>query len=283
MKKTLSVVALLFATVFTFPAFADGPKGARILPNVKIEGAEVPVPYGELVQINVNAQDKVENLFSSKYSWKVYDNNYQPKKVYTSGDGKTIMFGAGIKKAKFLVVLDATYTFVDKDAEGKIVGVETLDTGISDVIVQIGDAEPPPPPDDPDNPPTPPTPPTPPKPLPDSPLGLVKPSVDAYKTMKSESRATVAKLVAANYANVKNRIAAQEIRTLKDAYAELSRLNGESLRANKADFAEWNAWDNAVKKGVYDLYLAKKLVAIEDYIGAYAEIADSLNYAAEIK
>jgi hypothetical protein len=101
--------------------------------------------------------------------------------------------------------------------------------------------------------------------------------------MKAPTKAVAAKLLADNYNLVKNKIAGQEIKTLKDAYTQLSELNGKALRENKADFAEWNAWDQVIKKIVYDLYLARKLVAIEDYIGVYAEIANSLTYAAEKK
>lgn len=300
MKKTLSIfTVLLFMVVPVFSTFGDGPKNAHVLPNVKIEGVDVAIPYGELVQVSVNAQDKVENLQNSIYSWKVYDENYRPKNVYVSEDGKKLIFGAGIKKTKFLAVLSATYTFVDKDDKGAITSVETLTTGISEAIIKIGDDDivppPPPVPPTPPTPPVPPVPPNPPTPLPDSPLGLVVPSVEAYSIMKAPTKATAAKLIAKNYNLVKNRIAGKEITTLKEAYAQLSDLNGKALRGEfvdetgnkilkeKGDFAEWNAWDQVIKKNVYDLYMAKKLVALEDYIGTFAEVANSLTYASENK
>lgn len=279
MKKMLSAFTILLLMVV--PVFGDGPKNLHVIPNTKIEGAENVIPYGELVQVTVKSDNNVPNLYKTTHSWKVYDENHKVKNVYTSPDGKTLIFGAGIKKTKFLVVLDTTYTFVDKDDKGVITGVETISTGIDDAVVKIGedDVVPPKPP----GPGPDPEPPLPPKPLPDSPLGLVKPSVDAFNLMKAPSKAVVAKLVADNYNLIKNKIAGQEIKTLKDAYAQLSELNGKALRENKADFAEWNVWDQTVKKSVYDLYLAKKLTVLEDYIGAYAEIANSLTYAAEIK
>ena len=194
------------------------------------------------------------------------------------------MFGAGVKQAKFLGTLVATYTFVEKDAEGKITGVETVVTDPTEVIVNIDDDNPVPPvPPNPPNPPGPDPEPPAPAPLPDSPLGIVQPSIDAYDAMKSPTKAVSAILIAENYNLVKNKIAGQEIKNLSEAYKQLSELNGKSLRNNKADFAEWNMWDQVIKKNVYDLYLAKKLVSIEDYIGAFAEIANSLSYAVEKK
>lgn len=276
MKRMLSVFVIFCLSAI--PVFGDGPKDLHVVPSIKIVGAETPIPYGELVQIDAEVTGKGDNIISEKYSWRVYDKDFNIKRARI--EGKSVIFGSGVKKAKFLVTFVATYTFVDKDAEGKITGTETVVTDPTEVIVNIGDDKPVPP--DPDVP-DPDVPPTPPKPLPDSPLGLVQPSISAFDTMEAENKAVIAKIVGDNYNLIKNKIAGKKITSLAEAYKQLSELNGAGLRANKANFAEWNTWDQSIKKAVYDLYLAKKLTVLEDYIGAFAEIANSLTYSAEKK
>lgn len=279
MKKFLYLLVCVGA-LFS-PAYSIGlePPKTHVIPNITIDGAAEIVPYGEMIQLSVKADSEPDNVVIIKYDWQIFDANQTKKRVYISPDGKTVLFAAGVKPTKFLVVLDAVYTFADKDEKGTITDVKTITTGVLSTEVKVGSDDPPPP--DPDKP-EPPKPPVP-KPFPDSPLGIVKPSVDAVNEMKSAQKAEAAKALAVEYNNIKNKIAAQGITSLSDAYSQLKAATGPAITKAGGDLTEWQIWDNKVRKVVYGLYLDKKLGQVTDYIGVFSEIANSLEYVAEQK
>jgi hypothetical protein len=279
MKKAL--LGFLLSLVLCGSVFAAAPvKDDYVTPPVSIVGAEDPVPYGEMVQVQAVHKGEVPaDLTDVHYDWKVFSGDTQTeKRVYVSPDSKTVIFAAGIKKTKFLVVLNVTYTYIHKDKDGKIDNVQTRTSGIQNTYVTVGDKAPEPIPPGPNPTPVPPTPtPTPPV-VPDTPLGLVKASVAAAAGMTSPTKTSAAQALAVVYNQVAADIEANKIATLGEAYKQLKDGNAKALASVNADLGEWQIWDDGLRRAVYKLYLDKKLTKVTDYPAVFREIAQSFSY-----
>lgn len=91
------------------------------LPKVAVLGAADPVPLGELVALSLSPpEDAPPTLAATSVQWKVFD--YDPKggvvekRVRTDADG-WVLFGAGVKDKKMLVVASVTHLYLVKDGD----------------------------------------------------------------------------------------------------------------------------------------------------------------------
>jgi hypothetical protein len=79
------------------------------LPSIEIEGSDVIVPLGDIVELSISPVEKLPSgLKSSIYSWTILP---PPPKVIPWVDNTKVFFGTGIKDQEYTVILTGTYAF----------------------------------------------------------------------------------------------------------------------------------------------------------------------------
>lgn len=269
MYRSLSIIGFfLFSLVAQATDF--------VAPNQKILGAEQPIAAGELVDLSLSQVMPTENLQSSSYAWKVFDEKTgQEKKFRDYQDG--IFFGAGIQDRKYRVIVAVTYLFVVKQADGKITEVATKSAILSvEVVVQGILPTPPPAPPDPPPAPTPPPMP-PPDPTPTFPDGQFKAAKFIYdaatvKVAAGPKRAAASIALATSFRGIASAIRAGAIKTEKDVLAKTKASNDTALAAN-GGIDPWEPFSDDLQNFIYDTYKAGKLSLVTDYAALWEELA----------
>lgn len=277
--RTVLVVALM-----AFPsvsAFSQAPD-PYVAPPVTITGVDdQPVGFGEVVQLGVEKLSKVpDGLAVTQYSWKVFEQDgsgpvKEKKRVYIAAAGDTVVFGTGVKPRVFFVVVEANYLFLMKDKDGKILDAQMRNSGLVTAEVKVGVLPPP-------EPVIPPTPSPAPKPVvvvPDGQFKLARVSYDGAMAVNELNRAVIAQGMGDNYIQIGKNLSSGKISSLGDAYKQLKENNDAIMQKNGGAVEDWGAWDAAVRKAVYQLYLDKRVVKTSDYGAAFNEVGTGLALA----
>lgn len=199
------------------------------VPDPQIMGAERPIKVGELIQLWVQQpEQEPEDLASTKYSWTVLPS----REVVVWPDGKRIIFGTGSVNTTYVVVMTASYVFVEKEPDGSIGNiVQKTVTKIAAVEVTGGTTGTPgtPPVNPPDNPTTPDL------------SGLSKLSYDwvAQVSTSSTYDATAARADAAQLAASFRSVAAK---IGNGEYTDVSTILRQTKASNDAAIDNRNAW-----------------------------------------
>jgi hypothetical protein len=243
-----------------------------VAPVQKIVGAEQAYAAGELIDLTISPiKDKPQYFIQASYDWKVFEENFQEKRVRPYGDG--ILFGSGLKERKLKAVCIATYLYAVKDGDK----ISEFGTRTSFLIADVIVGSPPEP--DPGPGPGP----KPPQPDPTFDAGkydLAKWSYQAAKTgvPANATRAKVAQALATKMNGIAASIAAG---TLKDAGDILQKTHDANLSALKdagGNRDDWVSFFTQLQNHIYDDLYAKKLInSADDFATAWREISAGLS------
>jgi hypothetical protein len=252
-RPVLAALALLL--IGSFATAAD-----FVVPQQKIVGAETPVALGELVTLSVTQPDKVPNLASTSYAWKIFDGTVE-KKFAVDANGN-VFFGAGLKPKQLLAVVSITHVFLVKDGD-KVKQVATK-TVLQTTKVTIGDGQPEPGPQ--------------PQPDPTFPAGKYQLGQFSWETARDKvnptGRAAVAKAMATSFRNVVKSIQAGD---LKDAGSILKATKQSNDAALGNSSAAWDQFGEALQERLLSLFQAGSLKNTDDFVTAWTEISLGLD------
>lgn len=231
------------------------------VPAQKIVGAETPIALGELVTLSVSAPEKVPNLLSTVYEWKVFDGTQQ-KKFAVDAAGN-IFFGAGLKEKKLLAVVAITHVYGVKD--GNAYKEFATKTVVLSAVVSIGGGGEPEPGPGPG-----------PQPKPDDPTfddGKYKLAKFAYDNAP-QGRSQDAKALAASFRGIATQIGAG---ALKDPEAILKATKDANAKALGQQGSAWESWFVALQDKLFELSESGTLSSPEDFRTAWVELTAGLD------
>ncbi len=268
--KTRLLFASLLVLLTSLPCVA-APADKFVVPEQKIEGADSPIPLGELVDLTISPiKTPPPNLASTSYVWRVYEDGV-PKHVREYQEG--IFFGAGIKPKKLLAECVVVYLYVVKDGD-KVTEIATRVNFLSADVV-IGPPEPPPGPG--------PSPPPPaPGPGPVLPDGKFKLAATAYSLAMSRvnlaapARQASANAMAISLKAIASMIGSGVLKSPEDILKQTKQSNNDAIKAVSVDVAAWDNFGSGLEDVLVDLYKQKKLVVAADYATAWLELAAGL-------
>jgi hypothetical protein len=262
LRGLLAVTLLLVASV-------TGLATEFVPPKQTIQGADKPIPLGELVDLSVSTIDKAPEFYvKSSYTWRVLDydaaaGKFVAKHVRETDNG--IFFGAGVLPKRLYAECVATHLYLVKDKDGKAVEVATKTVFLT-AEVTIGEPGPAPGPGPG---------PTPDPVLPDGKYKLAKFVYRASIKVKSDAvRPKAAAALAASYRGVASAISAGAVKDVKEALTKVTDSNRSALSSVGADKAAWEPVFTALQDQVYDLYTKKQINTPADFAVVFNEIAE---------
>jgi hypothetical protein len=270
--QILSVFTVLF---FSLAVFAQEQANKFPLPEVKILGAEQPIPVGKMVILSASPlKEKPANLVSANFSWLIINDDGQEENFIPWPDGTRIFFGAGMEKKKMLALLEVTFFFVVKEGD-KIVDSGVRSTGIIATPIIVGESPGPKPPPNPNpNPPTPDPEPV----FPDGQFHLSKLAWQwANEKVSANARGNGAKAIVQAMQSIVSAISAGAIARPADVLEKTHAANNAALKNAGIDPAAWDAWGSELQKNLLQLYKDKKLNTVADYKAAWLEIISGLD------
>ena len=226
---------------------------AQELPDQKIIGAEEPVPRGDIVILKVSDVGNVPNLKSVSYAWIVIEDGKVKKRVAIWPNGTQIVFG-NVAKYSVTVYCHITYVFQkdDKiDVKHKLLSVD----------LKLEKPEPP-------------KPPNPPRPSPDSKYGLDVWVKNTVLSMNLPNTDVVSSFMSDNFRSISSAISAGVYQNIEQVLKATSDLNNKSFARYNIDSSEWNGFNRAIQKKLYDLYSSKKMTTMDDFAQAWLEISE---------
>lgn len=102
-------------------------------PASNIFGAEIEYNIGDLVELSVEPADKPNGLISVDYTWTVLPN--VTSRVWP--DKTKILFGTGSKNLTYVVILNTSYVFGERDPQGNIENI-VQKTSVTMANVKVG-------------------------------------------------------------------------------------------------------------------------------------------------
>lgn len=209
---------------------------------------------GDIAEFTAKIKNAPDNL-NAVVDWKVLNGDMEVNvKKLTSED---IIFPVGIKPAKMLVLMHASY--IDPKKKDLVNG------GFYLREVTIGNGP---------NPPIPP-----PNPTPTIPDGKYKIAQLAYTSavslVRTSNLAEEAKALAKSYNDTADEVNKGKYATLKDVYAGLKANDDAALGANKNN---WESWDTALQSKIGPLHRNGELKTLNDHADLFREIATGLSY-----
>lgn len=284
MLKNYTGTALAFLLMFASAAYAQDNSTKFEMPEQTIEGAEEPVPPGEVVILTVSKMKKVpEHLVGATYAWKILEDGKEKKRVFVSNDQSSVIFGIGNTRGKITALLSITYLYgvKEKDKPGyKEIG--QLSPGI---IVQelktVAPPEPPVPPPGPTPPPGP-GPAPPPVPGPVFPDGKYQLSARSYKwateqvQLAGEDKGKSAQALATSFNSIAAAIAAGTLRDAKTILSATKQNNQTALTQSGVPVQAWDGFGQSLQKYAFQLYQGGQLKTPEDFAQAWREVANGL-------
>jgi hypothetical protein len=280
MKKFSSYVLTCLFLLIPGLAFAADPP-TFVVPEQKIVGVDKPIPLGELVDISVSPiKDKPDNLKVTSIDWKVLEvdasNGLVEKKVRITND--TIMFGAGIKPKKLVIIVAITHLYINAekvtDEKTGFTYTKVTNTGTRTALhradVIIGNGEVPKP--DPSPGPTP----QPNVVLPQGKYGLAQLVYGLAMAVPEESRVNGAAALSSSFTGIAAAINANTIQVDKDILAKTKQANNEALKQAGVSETQWTPFFTTLMNKVFVLYQEKKIVTKDDYAVAWKEIVVGL-------
>lgn len=103
-------------------------------PTSEISGSEVEYKVGDLIELAVRPMaEKPNNLISIDYTWTILPNI--PSRIWP--DKSKILFGTGPKDGTYVVILNTSYVFGERDPQGNIQSV-VQKTAVTMADVNVG-------------------------------------------------------------------------------------------------------------------------------------------------
>lgn len=278
MKNLFISLVLLFA--LSGPIRADQPE--FVVPTQTIEGADQPIPFGEIVTLSPSPiKSPPKYLVSVSYQWRVLVNGVEKKQgVRTFSDG-SIVFG-GNPSQKIQAVLSTAYLFqvrVGDKPDGAILQSELRQGELQVVNVTIvGSAPPSPAPPGPQPQPPSPQPDGPEPTLPEGLFSLAKKSRSFVLTLNIDpaKRATAAQALAGSFESVAQQIASGSITSIQDALVKTLQGNQQALTQAGANASDWRPFGTSLQTEMKKLQANQRLVNVGDLRQVYVEVAQGL-------
>jgi hypothetical protein len=111
----------------------ESPADEYPSPASNIFGAEIEYNVGDLIELSVEPADKPNGLISVDYTWTVLPN--VASRVWP--DKTKILFGTGSKSLTYVVILNTSYVFGERDPQGNIESV-VQKTSVTMANVRVG-------------------------------------------------------------------------------------------------------------------------------------------------
>lgn len=280
-------------------------KMSFLLPDVKVNGPEGNVGYGEMVQFKaeIDRSQLPEHLSTIKYQWSMFEDGKLKNNFIPWPDGTMIFFATGITPKRIVVILDVDCLFEVKEdvnivgADGNpIEGAKLLDVdgkAINEIVIQseinspdpivkeiqVGSGPAPKPPTpDPD---------TPTPDLPSGVFGLAKTANMLANENVSAGDRSKALDLAKSYTSIANKIRASIAKQaagvnlsdddLKlDVQSIMKAIATSNRSALGSSASGWQQWDKMYGDEIYNLYKSKKINTPADWETAFRETATGL-------
>lgn len=247
----------------TKPATAPAPAGPDkfAVPAVKITGADTPIKFGEVVDLQVTAQGPAPDAAEVQYTWTVV-----PQHDYIAWpDGSRIIFGSGTEETSYTVVVTAMYLFVSKDGETAAAKQKFVTLTKEVTIGGVQPNKPAPRPQ--------------PQPKPNQ-TGLFNNTQTWLSTVNlaKAKRAQDALALSRSFRNV-----ASSIR--EGALADIAAITAQTKKSNDAllgqDLPAWGGWFKNLATTLDELYKSGQVMTPSQFAAAWEEIADGLEAGAQ--
>lgn len=242
-------------------------------PQLTIQGAEEPIPQGEIVILTVSPLGpKPDFLKTVQYDWRVIENGKLKQRIIAWHDNTKLIFGASDPKSKIYVILNIAYYFEVMGENNKLLeSALLLDTQFAEVKIKPWNPGPGPGPDpEPD--------PNPPEPGPYLPDELSKQiySWTSKITLGKELKVKACHAIAGNFESIASSIAAGAIRDLRTALAETKKANDNTLKQYGFSANSFDEFSKNLQQLLFDRYKAGSLNSPEQIKEAWNSIAIGL-------
>lgn len=271
----------LFVALFGLPCLMGGAPLANTVratdfqaPQQKIEGADEPIPFGEVVILHPTPVAKPpQYLHTISYQWKVLVDGQEKKRgVKTFADG-SIVFG-GTPDQKITAILTISYLYIvregDKpDGAVKEVSQKQSDILVANVVIKSSTPTPPTPTPGPNPQPTP--------PAPVNKFGLSDTVKGWLSTvgLSGQKKADTVSQMAQVFASLAADVTAGKINNQNDLVKQ-TQVKTAAVLKNGALQAAWETWATNLNTELSNLLKAGKISNIADWAQAYSEVAAGL-------